>query len=88
MPPVLPLWPVHDQDREEAGIVVGWGVLVDSQLAGVGAALLILAATVCDAAAVAPPEACPVGAMDAAEGEAAGVEGEAGVAAAAVESVA
>lgn len=88
MPSVLPLWPVHDQDREESGIVVGRGVLVDSQLAGVGAALLILAAPLCNAAAAAPPEACPVGAVDAAQGEAAGVEGEAGVAAAAVESVA
>jgi len=88
MPPVVPLQPVHDQDGEEAGIVVGRGVFVDSQLARVGAALLILAAPVRDAAAAAPPEACPVGAMDAAEREAAGVEGEPGVATAAVESVA
>lgn len=84
----MPLWPVHDQDGEEAGVVVGWGVFIDSQLAGVGAALLVMAAPVSDAAAAAPPEACPVGAVDTAEGEAAGVEGQAGVAAAAVESMA
>lgn len=84
----MPFRPMHDQDREEAGVVVGRGVLIDSQLAGVGTALLIVAAPVSNAAAAAPPEACPVGAMDAAEGEAAGVEGQAGVATAAVESMA